>query len=119
MPLKTSDIEFKAKLPRAARVAAGVRARRRRRSQDGGPRAERELGDLLRLGDLRTVELEHGIVMAGERGDIILPRERRRAGPGTQPRCRAKNELRKWDGLQESQDRRHPDDARAARRRSA
>jgi hypothetical protein len=61
------------------------------------------LGEHLKLGALRSVELDHATVMASKRGDIhyfhasgaILARD-------ATARRGAENELRKWEGLQDS-----------------
>lgn len=60
----------------------------------------RKLADTLRLGSLRSVELEHGLVMASERGDItvfhasgaVLARDATVV-------AEAKDEMRDWPGL--------------------
>jgi hypothetical protein len=62
--------------------------------------AARKLADVLRLGHLRTVEFEHGQVLAGERGDVtvfhasgaVLARDATAA-------AEAKDEWRDWPGL--------------------
>jgi hypothetical protein len=61
------------------------------------------LSDLLGLGDLRMVELDHGVVLGGERGEIeyfhasgaVWARDATAAD-------RHKTELRKWEGAQET-----------------
>lgn len=61
------------------------------------------LADVLGLGDLRAVELDHGVVMAGKRGEI----EFFGASGGVWARDATaadehKDELRKWEGQQET-----------------
>ena len=60
------------------------------------------LAEALKLGDLRSAEVDHGVVMASERGEI----EYFSASGGVWARDASaasefKNELRKWDGVQE------------------
>jgi hypothetical protein len=62
--------------------------------------AAKKLADQLKLGDLRTAEFEHGLVMAGERGDITVFHAsgavlaRNAAASANQ-----RDELRHWPGL--------------------
>jgi hypothetical protein len=60
------------------------------------------LAETLKLGDLRAAEVDHGVVMASERGEI----EYFSASGGVWARDASaasefKNELRKWEGVQE------------------
>lgn len=62
--------------------------------------AARRLAEQLKLGDLRSAEFEHGLVMAGERGDVTVFHASgavllRNASAG----ANARDELRDWPGL--------------------
>src|SRR6266536_1480938 len=100
MPLKIGDLDFKAKppgLPASVPVfelsAPSLDERR-----EGLAR----LGDQLKLGDLRSVDVEHGTLMASERGEIeyfyasgaVWARDATAVQAG-------RNELRKWSGLKD------------------
>jgi hypothetical protein len=96
-----TDLEFKInlpKLPTSIPVLALSAPSLEERST-----AIRRLGEHLNLGDLRSAELDHAVVLASKRGDLhyfyasgaILARD---ATAGQD----AKNELRKWDNLQDS-----------------
>jgi hypothetical protein len=101
MPLKMSDLEMKARLPQLPPsipvFALSAPSLDDRRAAIG------RLGEHFKLGDLRSAELDHAIVMASPQGDIhyfhasgaVLARD---ATAGREQ----KNELRKWDGLQDS-----------------
>lgn len=101
MPIKITDIEFKAKLPALpsslpvfALDAPSFEERRASIAQ---------LSDRMKLGTLRPVELEHGTVMAGKQGDVTFFHASgavwaRNATVGRG----ATDEMRKWDGLVET-----------------
>lgn len=97
MSIKLNNLQIDAKLPKVppslpvhALTAPGLEDRRA---------AMGRLGEHMKLGALRSVDLEHGIVMASERGDItcfhasgaVWARDAA-GGKG------AVNEMRKWDG---------------------
>jgi hypothetical protein len=100
MPLKIGDLEFKAKplrLPASVPVfELGVPSLDERRQ------GLARLGAHLKLGDLRTVEVEHGTLLASPRGEIeyfnasgaVWARDAAAARAG-------RNELRKWVGLKD------------------
>jgi len=98
MPLKMMNVEFTAKLPSipSSLPIFGLTAPtfEDRRS------AIARLGERLKLGTLRTVELDHARIMASERGDIhFFPAS---GGLWVRDATAAQNattELRKWDGL--------------------
>jgi hypothetical protein len=101
MPLKISDLELKTELPR---LPSSVPVFSLSAPSLGDRRAAiARLSEHLKLGDLRSVELDHAVVMAGKQGDIhyfpasgaVLARD---ATAGRD----ADNELRKWAGLQDS-----------------
>lgn len=100
MPLKIGDLDFKAKLPQIPSSvpvfelsSPSLDARR-----EGLARLSRHL----RLGDVRSVEVDHGTVLASERGEIeyfhasgaVWARDATAARAG-------RNELRKWEGVKE------------------
>lgn len=101
MPLKMNDLKLKAHLPELPSsipmFALSAPSFKDRRA------AIDRLGDYFRLGTLRSTEFDHAVVMANEQGDIhyfpasgaVLARD---ATAGRDE----KNELRKWDGLQDS-----------------
>lgn len=101
MALKLGDLDIKAKLPELPKslpvVALTAPAFSERRA------AIARLGEHLKLGALRSVELEHGVVMASKRGDItffhasgaVLARDATAAQAGA-------NEMRKWEGMVDS-----------------
>ena len=97
MPLKISDLESTYScptLPASLPVFALSAPPSRRRAAIG------RLGEQLKLGTLRPVELDHGVV-TGERtgGHPVLPRERRRVGARRDGGHGQQNELREWQGL--------------------
>lgn len=101
MPLKIGDLDIKAKLPELPtsipvfELGAPSLAERR----EGIAR----LGDHLKLGNLRAVEVDHGTILAGERGEIeyfhasgaVWARDATAAQSG-------RNEMRRWEGLKEA-----------------
>src|SRR4051812_46607873 len=70
MPLKLSDLDIKAKLPAVppSLPVFGLAAP----SLDDRRPAMARLGEQLKLGTLRPVPFEHGMVMASERGEITF-----------------------------------------------
>jgi hypothetical protein len=95
--MKLSSLDIKAKLPEMPQsmpvFALGVPSLDDRRS------AIARLGDHLKLGALRPVGLDHGVVLASERGDITYfhASGALSARDGTASKG-AENEFRKWDG---------------------
>jgi hypothetical protein len=101
MPLRITDLELQAELPPLPEAlpvfALSAPSFADRRAAIG------RLGEYLQLGDLRTAELDHAVVMASEQGDIhyfhasgaVLARDAM-VGRATQ------NELRTWDGTVDS-----------------
>ena len=101
MPLKLTDLALKVhlpKLPSAIPVfALSAPSLAERRAALG------RLGEYLKLGDLRSAELDHAVVMASPQGDIhyfhasgaVLARDATAAQD-------QKSELREWNGLQDS-----------------
>jgi hypothetical protein len=102
MALKMSDLELQTRLPELPSsipvFALSAPSLDDRRAGIG------RLGEHLKLGDLRSAELDHAVVMASERGDIhyfhasgaVLARDATAGQDQT-------NEFRKWDGLQDSE----------------
>ena len=92
LTIKTRLPDWRASTPVFAMPEAPLQARRA---------AARKLGDSLKLGTLRAVELEQGQVLASERGDIavfhanavVWARDARAT-------AEAKDEMRDWPGLQ-------------------
>lgn len=101
MPLKMTDLALEVKLPKLP-TSIPVLALSAPSFEERSA-AIRRLGDHLNLGDLRPVELDHAVVLASRQGDVhyfpasgaILARD---ATAGQD----AKNELRKWDNVQDS-----------------
>ena len=100
MPLKIADLgkvrlpELPGALPVFELAAPSLESRRAGLAQ---------LAEALRLGELRSAELDHGTVLAGKRGEI----EYFRASGGVWARDAAaaaehKNESRRWEGAQET-----------------
>jgi hypothetical protein len=101
MPLKLTDLELGTELPRLP-FSVPVFSLSAPSLDDRGAAIVR-LRESLKLGDLRSVELDHAVVMASKQGDIhyfyasgaVMARD------ATAGRA-ADNELRKWAGLQDS-----------------
>jgi hypothetical protein len=100
MPLKIGDLELKAKLPQvpATMPVFEVSAPTLDERREG----MRRLAGELKLGDLRSVVVEHGTIMAGKRGEVeyfhasgsVWARD-------AMSQNSAKNELRKWPGVKD------------------
>ena len=101
MTIELSSLQIKAKLPEVPKslpvfALAAPTLDDRRKAIAG-------LGERMKLGALRSVELDHGTVMASERGDItcfhasgaVWARDATAAADST-------DELRKWEGLKDS-----------------
>jgi hypothetical protein len=101
MALKLNDLDIRTNLPvlppSLPVFALEVPTLDERRASIG------RLGERMKLGALRTVELEHGVVMASKQGDITFFRASgavwARDAMATKG---ATDELRKWDGLVET-----------------
>jgi hypothetical protein len=101
MPFKISDLELKTELPKLPSLVPVFSLSAPSRDDRRGAIAH--LREQLKLGDLRSVELDHAVVMASNQGDIhyfhasgaVLARD---ATAGRD----AANELRKWVGLTDS-----------------
>lgn len=101
MPFKITDVELTVSLPKlpSSIPVYSVSAP----SLDERRAAIGRLGEQLKLGSLRSVELDHAVVMASKQGDVhyfhasgaILARD---ANAGRSQ----ENELRNWHGLQDS-----------------
>ena len=102
MPLKLNDLEFKAKPPRvpASMPVYELGAPSLDERREGLTR----LGRQLKLGDLRSVIVEHGTIMASPRGEIEYFHASGSvwARDATAPNS-GKNELRKWPDVKDSQ----------------
>lgn len=101
MTIRLNNLEIKSKLPELPKSLAIFALEAP--SFESRRAAIAKLGERLKLGALRPVELEHGIVLASEAGDIThfhasgaLWARDAMASQG------ASDELRKWDGLLDS-----------------
>lgn len=101
MPLKIGDLDFKAKPPRlpASVPVFELHAPSLEERREGLA----QLADHLKLGNLRAVNVDHGTILAGERGEIeyfhasgaVWARDATAVQAGG-------NELRKWGGLKKA-----------------
>ena len=98
MSIKLSSVEIQAKLPSwSATVAVPLM---RAPSIEERRTAVGRLGEFMQLGAMRAVEMEHGLVMASERGDITCFRASGAVwARDAMAAADARDELRQWDGL--------------------
>ena len=91
LTMKTKLPDWRASMPVFAMAEPPLQARRA---------AARKLGDTLKLGDLRAVDMEHGQVLGSPRGDItVFHASGALWARDATATADAKDELRDWPGL--------------------
>jgi hypothetical protein len=91
LTLKTALPAWRASMPVFAMAPPPLEQRRA---------SARKLGDGLKLGTLRTVDLEHGLMLASERGDItVFHASGALWARDATATAEAKDEMRDWPGL--------------------
>jgi hypothetical protein len=101
MALKLSDLELKTELPRLPSSVPVYSLSAP--SLDDRRAAIGRLREYLKLGDLRSVELDHALVMASKQGDIhYFPASGAVMAHDASAGGNAENELRKWPELQDT-----------------
>ena len=102
MSIKLSSVDIQAKLP-SLPASLGVPSLRSPSLEERRTAIGR-LGEFMKLGALRAVELEHATVMASERGDVTCFRASGALwARDAMATADTRDELRKWDGLVTSQ----------------
>lgn len=102
MSIKLSSVDIQAKLP-SLPASLGVPSLRSPSLEERRTAIGR-LGEFMKLGALRAVELEHATVMASERGDVTCFRASGALwARDAMAAADTRDELRKWDGLVTSQ----------------
>lgn len=104
MTVRLNNLAIKATLPELPKTLP-VHALEAPSCGDSRRAGIKRLAEQMKLGALREIEFDHGLVMASERGDIT----HFRASGGLWARdatagLGAKNEMRHWDGLLKGKD---------------